>query len=188
MKEMDIDFTGSWDVVIERKSKETKEISERTIPKTTISVGPKHDTKNEEIVVDGSNVARFTGEAKKENIELMINDLKRRGFKPVVIVDASLVHWIFNDVVGKQERYGMWNRWVEEWRNEGVKIIQAPKGSKADDHILQYANEKNLKIVSNDAFDKSGESEKYPWTKDRKRFYSFTIIGDTITWTPYIEK
>jgi len=36
MREIELDLTGDWDVVVEKKSKESKEIYERKIPKTKV--------------------------------------------------------------------------------------------------------------------------------------------------------
>lgn len=154
-----------------------------TSSKTISSRGPFPSSENEEIVVDGSNVARFgcgRDEANKEQLELMIKHLKKKGFTPVVISDANLPHLMFKSS-DANKRYDLWNDWVKEWEKDGVVINRVTRGD-ADPHILDYAEQKNLKIVSTDAFNKKGEAENHSWVNDEKRLYIFNIINDTITW------
>jgi hypothetical protein len=121
----------------------------------------------ERILVDGSNVAwtsKKEGKPNIENIEIIRLQLEKQGYIPIIIVDASLRHIIpEND----KERF---ERWIDE-----EKVIQAPAQVRADDALLKFADERGLKIVSNDTF--RDQEEMYHWIKDKNRRIPFSIIG-----------
>lgn len=123
---------------------------------------------SKKIVVDGSNIA---WEEKKEskpdiyNIKVVMDALIAKGYKPVVFVDASLRHLIHDS------DKTTFDEWLE---TEFVK--QAPSGVRADDIILQYADMKGIKVVSNDTYKEYKDS--YPWLEDKKenRHIKLTIV------------
>lgn len=91
-------------------------------------------------VVDGSNVAHASeGGARLENLKAMCRKLEEEGYRPVVVVDASLRHTI-DDKAGYEALVG-----------EGT-IRQAPPGTDADYFILSFARELDGRVVSNDRF------------------------------------
>jgi NOL1/NOP2/fmu family ribosome biogenesis protein len=121
----------------------------------------------ERIVVDGTNVAWMTkkeGKPNIDNIEMVRRELEKEGYAPIIIVDASLRH---NVPESDKERF-------EKWIEEG-KVIQAPAQVRADDAILKFANDRGLRIVSNDTF--RDYEEVYPWVKDKSKRIPFNIIG-----------
>ena len=127
----------------------------------------KIEYERERIVVDGTNVAWMTkkeGKPNIDNIEMVRRELEKEGYAPVIIVDASLRH---NVPESNKERF---ERWIEE-----EKVIQAPAQVRADDAILKFANDRGLKVVSNDTF--RDYEEVYPWVRDKSKRIPFNIIG-----------
>ena len=127
----------------------------------------KIEYERERIVVDGPNVAwmaKKEGKPNIDNIEIVRRELEEEGYAPVIIVDASLRH---NVPDSDKERL---ERWIEE-----EKVIQAPAQVRADDAILKFANDRGLKVVSNDTF--RDYEEVYPWVKDKSKRIPFNIIG-----------
>jgi len=126
--------------------------------------------KKEKIIVDGSNVAwasKRDGRPDIDNIEMVRLELERRGYAPIIIVDSNLRH-IIPEI--DKERF---ERWVED-----EKVIQAPAQIKADDVLLKFADERGVKIVSNDTFKEYVDI--YPWLEDTKRRVPFNIIGSDV--------
>lgn len=105
--------------------------------------------KKKYIIVDGSNIAFFHRNPKKEpkfeNIQLIIKILKETANDyPVdflIIVDASLRHRI-----NKKEK-------LEVLERTGT-IVQCPRNHQADDFIIEFAQKhpENTIIISNDSF------------------------------------
>ena len=123
--------------------------------------------KMEKILVDGSNVAWMSkkdGKPDIENIEIIKLELEDKGYNPIIIVDATLRHIIPE---GDKKRF---EKWIDE-----EKVIQAPAQVKADDALLKFAEERGLKIVSNDTF--RDYEDMHPWIKDKSRRIPFNIIG-----------
>ncbi|MEW6070101.1 MAG: hypothetical protein AB1485_05740 [Candidatus Thermoplasmatota archaeon] len=126
--------------------------------------------KSERILVDGSNVAwslKKNGKPNIDNIEIVRLELEKQGYKPIIIVDANLRHLVSEE---DKER-------LEKWIDE-EKVIQAPAHVKADDALLKFADERRLKIVSNDTF--KGTEYVYPWLNEQNRRVPFTIIGGKV--------
>lgn len=99
------------------------------------------------VVVDGSNVA-FAVEgrgARLANIVAVCDKLAAEGYRPLVLVDASLRHRI-DDSDG-----------YEALVDQG-RIRQAPAGTDADYFILSFARELGARVVSNDRFRSQGEA------------------------------
>lgn len=96
---------------------------------------------DEIVVVDGSNVAyAVEGRgARLENLRVVCRKLQDEGFRPLVLVDATLRHEIDDE-----EGY-------EELVDRGM-IRQAPPGTDADYFILSFAREMDARVVSNDRF------------------------------------
>lgn len=127
----------------------------------------KIEYERERIVVDGTNVAwmaKKEGKPNIDNIEMVRRELEKEGYAPVIIVDASLRH---NVPESDKERF---ERWIRE-----EKVIQAPAQVRADDAILKFANDRGLKVVSNDTF--RDYEEVYPWVREKSKRIPFNIIG-----------
>ena len=117
------------------------------------------------VVVDGSNVAHSSeGNAPRlANILAVRDKLVEEGLEPIVIVDAALRHQI-------DDRRGY------EQLVEGGTVRQAPAGTDADYFILQFANEFDASIVSNDRF--RDRIDKYP--ELRKRLVKYMVVADEV--------
>jgi hypothetical protein len=94
-------------------------------------------------MVDASNVAHFGRRTDaKPSLDYIVKAaeaLKKLGYEPILIADASLRHEIdqkeeFNQLLDKNE------------------IKQVPSGTTADHYILKMAEEEDGKILSNDVF------------------------------------
>jgi hypothetical protein len=109
------------------------------------------------IVVDGANVAYIEeskeGEPKVSNLVAVRKDLEARGYEPVIIVDASLRHQV--DDPDQLEAL-----------MDDQKIHQAPAGTDADYFILQFAEQKDALVVSNDEFEQY--QDQFPWIEQRR--------------------
>ena len=117
------------------------------------------------VLVDGSNVAHSSeGEAARlANIIAVRDKLIEEGLDPIIVVDAALRHQI-DDERG-------YERLVE-----GGTIRQAPAGTDADYFLLEFAEEFDASIVSNDRFrDRIG---KYP--ELRNRLVRYMVVGDEV--------
>jgi hypothetical protein len=93
------------------------------------------------VLVDGANVAHSTevGPPRLENILLICDKLRKKNYRPIVVVDAALRHSIDDG-----DRF-------EELVTQG-EIRQAPAGTDADYFILSFAREMDARVVSNDRF------------------------------------
>jgi len=72
-------------------------------------------------------------------------------------------------IIPKEDKKRL-ERWIDD-----EKVIQAPAQVKADDALLKFAEERGLKIVSNDTF--RDYEDMHPWIKDKSRRIPFNIIG-----------
>ncbi|MEA1994393.1 MAG: hypothetical protein U9N35_08415 [Euryarchaeota archaeon] len=123
--------------------------------------------KREKMLVDGSNVAWMSkkdGKPDIENIEIIRLELEKEEYNPIIIVDATLRH-----LVPEKDKERL-EKWIEE-----EKVIQAPAQVRADDALLKFAEERGLKIVSNDTFKEY--RDMHPWIEDKSRRVPFNIIG-----------
>ncbi len=118
-------------------------------------------------VVDGSNIAYTEmsagGKPKVSNIVAVCRDLRERGFKPVVIVDASLRH-----VVDDPDQL--------EGLMDDQDVRQAPSGTQADYFVLEVADDLGAPVISNDGFDEY--RDEYPWIEDRR--VPLMIVGGEV--------
>lgn len=117
------------------------------------------------VLVDASNVAHATegGEARLENIMLVVNKLREEGFEPLVMADAALRHQI--------DQKGPYEKLIDS----GL-VHQAPAGTDADYFILSFAREMNARILTNDRFrDRAQE-----FAKERERIIRFMIVDGEV--------
>lgn len=97
------------------------------------------------VVVDGSNVMHWGGDASAETLSAVLKSLESKGHTPVVFFDAS---------VG----YRLGDRYFNEAKLAlliGIpaeQICVVDKGVVADEAILLFATDRNLRIVTNDQF------------------------------------
>lgn len=124
----------------------------------------------ETIVIDGSNVAwtdidKKDGKPSAKKILNVVNCLKERGFKNIVVIaGASLRHYVEDIEIFNQ------------LKKEGI-LKEAPAKRDEDVFIIKYAIEKNAYIITNDTY--RNRAEKYPNLE--KMRIPFMVIDETIT-------
>lgn len=120
------------------------------------------------ILVDGSNVAYAelseNGDPKVSNLVGMRKHLRQKGYKPLIIIDASL-------------RYEIDDPQQLESLIDDQIVRQAPADTDADFFILEEAQNENARVVSNDEFEEY--QEDYPGVKSWR--LPFMILNGEIT-------
>ena len=117
------------------------------------------------VLVDGSNVAHATegGEARLDNIQLVMRKLASDGFKPLIVADAALRHQIDDKAA------------YEKLIDDGV-VHQAPAGTDADYFILSFARQMGARILTNDRFrDRAQE-----FAEERDRTIRYMIVNGAV--------
>ncbi|QUJ76318.1 hypothetical protein KDD17_15695 [Sulfitobacter albidus] len=98
------------------------------------------------IAVDGTNVMFWhDNRAKLATLKKVVTDLRRRGYDPVVFLDASSRHHIGDRSFDE----GKFASALDLARN---RIMVCPARTEADEFILKFARQERLAIVSNDRF------------------------------------
>ncbi|ABU81935.1 hypothetical protein Igni_0753 [Ignicoccus hospitalis KIN4/I] len=124
-------------------------------------------------VVDASNVVMHGPKVGKkgriENLLVVINALRERGFEVYAIADASLRHKVDKPEV------------LERLIAKGV-VLQAPASTPADYFILSVADREYGIVVSNDVFKEW--RTLFPWIKDKYRLVRYMIVGKTAYFYP----
>jgi hypothetical protein len=119
------------------------------------------------IVVDGANLAweekSRQGKPKLENILAVVETLEQEGFKPIVIVDASLIH----EIDDPPRLDALIDRKV---------VYQVPAGTDADYFVLETARQHDAQIITNDQYREY--RERYPDIPRRR--VPVMIIGGTV--------
>jgi len=109
------------------------------------------------VVVDGANVAYAElsdeGVPKVSNLVAIYQVLERRGYDPIVILDASLRH----EVDDPRQLEGLLAH---------PPYRQAPAGTDADYFVLETADRLDGYVISNDEFE--GKEGEYPWIEERR--------------------
>jgi hypothetical protein len=130
-----------------------------------IEMAPPPPKGTREIAVDGSNVLFGGGTSatpRVKNLELVIKELKKAGWKPVVWVDASRKY----DVDDPAKLRAMIATGV---------VRDIPAGTPADYWVLDHASKHGCKVLSNDRF--AVWAEKFPIVKEPERFVRFMVNG-----------
>lgn len=119
------------------------------------------------IIVDGANVAyaerSANGQPKISNLVAMRNALEERGYRPIIIVDASLRH----DIDDPDQ--------LEVLLNQGA-VRQAPADTDADYFVIALAKDENSQIVTNDEY--SDYRERNPDLGERR--VPFMIVNGQV--------
>ena len=110
------------------------------------------------IVVDGANVAYAEqsgeGQPKVSNLVAVRRALKERGYDPIIIIDASLIH----DVDDPEQLEGL--------LDEDPDLQQAPSETDADYFVLETADRLDAEVISNDGYTRY--QDEYPWIEHRR--------------------
>lgn len=109
------------------------------------------------IIVDGANIAYIeqtgAGKPKVANLKAVRRALKGRGYRPILIIDASLIHEV-------DDREGL-----EDFL-DNPDVQQAPSQTDADYFVLETADRLDAEVVSNDEYDRY--KSEYPWIEERR--------------------
>lgn len=125
------------------------------------------------VLVDGSNVANAVkrgGKPSLDNIRIVREELERRGFRPMVFVDASLRHQIPES---ESETF-------RQWEHAGM-LSQAPAGVPADLALLQHADARGAAILTNDRFLDHRRGGDYAWLDAPGRRIPFSFLDGSVT-------
>lgn len=119
------------------------------------------------IVVDGSNVAweqpTKDGGPRVANIVAVDRALRERGYRPLIIIDASLRH----QVDDPDQLEGL---------IDGGRLDQAPAGTEADYFVLLTARQHDAPIVSNDMFEDWADE----FEDERRRRVPYMLVGERV--------
>ena len=120
------------------------------------------------VVIDGANVAyeerSAGGKPKFSNLLKVRRELEEKGFEPVILVDASLKY----DIDDQEQLENL-------IRSQQVR--QVPAGTDADYFIIQFAQELDALIVTNDRY--KDYAQQYPWVNDRRLPYMI-VKGEVV--------
>lgn len=119
------------------------------------------------LLVDGSNVCRSwatpNGDrtASLDVLLTLLLELVGQGFDFECIFDASIPH-----VLRKRDRSGAEDAFRRLKNELPSRISRAPGGTDADDMLLQKADRRGLRVVTNDRF--RDKREAHPWIGERE--------------------
>ncbi len=120
------------------------------------------------VVIDGANVAyeerSAGGKPKFSNLLRVRRELEEKGFEAVILVDASLKY----DIDDQEQLENL-------IRSQQVR--QVPAGTDADFFIIQFSQELDALIVTNDRY--KDYADQYPWVNERRLPYMI-VKGEVV--------
>jgi hypothetical protein len=120
------------------------------------------------VVIDGANVAyeerSAGGKPKFSNLLKVRRELEEKGFEAVILVDASLKY----DIDDQEQLENL-------IRSQQVR--QVPAGTDADFFIIQFSQELDALIVTNDRY--KDYADQYPWVTERRLPYMI-VKGEVV--------
>ena len=120
------------------------------------------------VVIDGANVAyeerSAGGKPRLSNLTRVRRELEERGFEAVILVDASLKY----DIDDQEQMENL-------IRSQQVR--QVPAGTDADFFIIQFSQELDALIVTNDRY--KDYADQYPWVSERRLPYMI-VKGEVV--------
>jgi Xaa-Pro aminopeptidase len=120
------------------------------------------------VVIDGANVAyeerSAGGKPKLSNLLKVRRELEERGCEAVIIVDASL-------------KYDIDDQEQLETLIRSQQIRQVPAGTDADFFIIQFADQLDALMVTNDRY--RDYAERFPWIPERRLPYMI-VKGEVV--------
>lgn len=118
----------------------------------------KYQRSGRTILVDGSNVMHWGGDASVLVLIRVVQELVRCGYDPLVYFDANIGYKLYNRFASTAELAEAMNLPIEQ-------VFVAPSGEQADGFLIIHAIGDGLQIVTNDRFrDWKG---KYPRVGER---------------------
>lgn len=118
------------------------------------------------IVVDGSNVMHWGGEPSSRVIAKTVYELENRGFAPIMIFDASVGYRLSDHYMTPRALAPLVNMAMN-------RVYVVHKGVVADEVILDFATEHDLRIVTNDRY--LDWSVQFPLVKKKGRLVKGTM-------------
>jgi hypothetical protein len=122
----------------------------------------------EMVVIDGANVAyeerSAGGKPKLSNLLKVRGELEERGFEAIILVDASL-------------KYDIDDQSQLETLIQSQQVRQVPAGTDADFFIIQFADQFNALVVTNDRY--KDYVQQYPWITERRLPYMI-VMGEVV--------
>ena len=120
------------------------------------------------VVIDGANVAyeerSAGGKPKFSNLLKVRRELEEKGFEAVILVDASL-------------KYDIDDQEQLEKLIQSQQVRQVPAGTDADYFIIQFADQLDALIVTNDRY--KDYAQQYPWIPERRLPYMI-VKGEVV--------
>ena len=120
------------------------------------------------VVIDGANVAyeerSAGGKPKLSNLLKVRREMEERGKEAIIIVDASL-------------KYDIDDQEQLEKLIQSQQVRQVPAGTDADYFIIQFADQLDALIVTNDRY--RDYAEQYPWITERRLPYMI-VKGEVV--------
>ena len=122
----------------------------------------------EVVVIDGANVAyeerSAGGKPKLSNLLKVKRELEERGCEALIIVDASL-------------KYDIDDQTQLETLIRSQQVRQVPAGTDADYFIIQFADQLDARVVTNDRY--KDYAQQYPWLTQRRMPYMI-VKGEVV--------
>lgn len=131
---------------------------------------------NKIAVVDGANIAYIEqshkGDPKVSSILAVRTALAKRGYEPIIIVDASLIY----EIDDKPQLEAL---------IQDQAVRQVPAGTDADYFVIETAEEYKAIIVSNDQYEPY--LKQNPWI-EKRRVPLMIIDGEVELYEPKLEE
>ena len=106
-----------------------------------------------EIVIDGTNVMYWDGEADLNSLRSVVDLLRRKDLSPFVFLDASSRHHLGDKSLDKKS-------FAKALGLAQSHVMVCPAQTEADAFILKFAKENSLPVISNDRFgDRAGQAK-----------------------------
>lgn len=111
-----------------------------------------------EIVIDGTNVLYWNDNAAQlDSLRLVVTALAKRGYLPIVFLDASSRHHLQDKSLDEVS-------FARALSLHPKRVMVCPAGTEADVFLLKFARDQGLAVVSNDRF-----GDRKQLAKDIKR-------------------
>lgn len=114
-------------------------------PEREVPPPPTPELPENPIVVDGSNVMHWGGEASAVVLARVLRSLERAGYAPIVFFDASAGYRLGDRYFGEEH-------FSQLLEIPATHICVVDKGVVADQAILCFAADHDLRVVTNDRY------------------------------------
>jgi hypothetical protein len=127
-------------------------------------------------VIDGANIAYIEESQKRDpkvaNVLAVRLAVEKKGYEPIVIIDASLI-------------YKIDDRQQLEKMIDDQEVHQAPAETDADYFVIKTAEDYHAIIISNDRYEPY--QKEFPWIEER-RVPVLMINGQAELYEPKLEE